>query len=107
MKFVSTGEIYEGNWLNGQMTGYGKYIYNSNDNKVISGQFYNGELYGNGVIRTDNYIYRGIVNNGTFDGFGRYEEANGSVVYEGNFCEGLRVGYGKEFISNVGDIILS
>jgi hypothetical protein len=37
MKFVSTGEIYEGNWLNGQMTGYGKYIYNSNDNKVISG----------------------------------------------------------------------
>lgn len=107
MTFVGTGEIYEGSWINGQMTGFGKYFYNSSDDKVLSGQFYNGEVYGNGIIKSKNYIYRGIINNGTFDGFGRLESLTDGKVYEGNFSEGVRVGYGKEYFRNQQDIIFS
>ena len=89
------------------MTGFGKYFYNSNDDKVLSGQFYNGEVYGNGIIKSKNYIYRGIINNGTFDGFGRLESLSDGKVYEGNFSEGVRVGYGKEYFRNQQDIIFS
>ena len=38
--------------------------------------------------------------NGEFDGFGRYEDLNVHTIYEGNFSEGLRDGFGKEYGSN-------
>ena len=72
--FVASNERYEGEWINGQMTGFGKYFFSSHDNKVYTGQFYNGDLYGNGVITTDNYTYRGMVKYGYFDGHGKLED---------------------------------
>ena len=74
----------------------GKYFFNTDDNKVYTGQFYQGDLYGKGVITTNQYIYRGMVKNGLFDGFGRYEDIETHVVYEGSFKEGKRDGFGKE-----------
>jgi hypothetical protein len=38
--------------------------------------------------------------NGEFDGFGRYEDLNVHIIYEGNFVEGRRDGFGKEYGSN-------
>jgi hypothetical protein len=38
--------------------------------------------------------------NGEFDGFGRYEDLNIHSIYEGNFIEGQRSGFGKEYGSN-------
>lgn len=38
--------------------------------------------------------------NGEFDGFGRYEDLNVHTIYEGNFSEGQRSGFGKEYGSN-------
>lgn len=70
------------------MTGYGKYFFSSEDQKVYIGQFYCGDLYGNGVLKTKNFIYRGMFKNGEFDGFGRYEDLNVHTIYEGNFLEG-------------------
>jgi hypothetical protein len=37
-----------------------------------------------------------MVKNGLFDGFGRYEDIETHVVYEGSFKEGKRDGFGKE-----------
>jgi len=93
--FVSSNEKYEGEWINGQMTGYGKYFFSSQDNKIYTGQFYHGDLYGNGVITTTKYIYRGMVKNGYFDGYGKLEDLNSQIIYEGNFKEGQQEGLGR------------
>lgn len=71
---ISTGERYEGEWVNGQMTGYGKYFFACDQQKVYTGQFYCGDLYGNGLLQAKDFIYRGMFKNGEFDGFGRYED---------------------------------
>ena len=89
VKFIiSSGERYEGQWVNGQMTGYGKYFFACDQQKVYTGQFYCGDLYGNGVLQTKDFIYRGMFKNGEFDGFGRYEDLKAQMIYEGNFYDG-------------------
>lgn len=72
------------------MTGYGKYDFKTADNKVYIGQFYCGDMYGNGVEKTDNYIYRGMFKYGQYDGFGRFEDIKSQIIYEGNFEEGYK-----------------
>ena len=94
MKFIQLNQLYQGQWINGQMTGNGKYFFNSEDNKIYTGQFFNGNMYGNGIVETTDYIYRGEVKDGLFDGFGRYEDLKTNLVYEGNFIEDLRDGFG-------------
>jgi len=54
-------------------------------------------MNGNGAFITDNYIYRGLVQNGLFHGFGRYEDKSTKMIYEGNFNEGMRDGFGREY----------
>ena len=56
------------------MTGYGKLMHNTPDNNIYTGQFYCGHKSGNGVEKTDNYIYHGMFKYGQYDGFGRYED---------------------------------
>lgn len=81
------------------MTGSGKYFFNSEDNKIYTGQFFNGNMYGNGIIETTNYIYRGEVKDGFFDGFGRYEDLKTHMVYEGSFIQDKKDGFGQEYSS--------
>ena len=54
-------------------------------------------MNGDGVFTSDFYIYRGMVSNGLFDGFGRYEDKLTDLVYEGNFKEGVKFGFGMEY----------
>lgn len=82
------------------MTGYGSYYFACDQHKVYTGQFYCGDLYGNGVLQTKDFIYRGMFKNGEFEGFGRYEDLKTQLIYEGNFYDGLRDGFGKEYTSN-------
>lgn len=103
MYFRASNERYEGQWSNGKMTGEGKYFFNTDDKKVYTGKFFNGDMYGYGVIETANYIYRGMVKNGLFDRFGRYENLQTHVVYEGNFLEGEKDGFGREYSYNADD----
>lgn len=91
MIFSQTNERYEGQWIKDQMTGFGNYFYSTPDHRQYSGQFYHGELYGNGVIQTTQFVYKGTVKNGLFDGFGRYQDLQTGLVYEGNFKDGQMV----------------
>jgi len=43
------------------MTGFGKLFFNTSDKKQYIGQFFNGNINGNGAFLTENYIYRGLV----------------------------------------------
>ena len=95
--FVSTNERYEGQWTKGQMTGFGKFYLFTEDEKTYTGQFYQGVMNGDGVIKTKNYIYKGYIKNGVANGFGCYEDLKTEVVYEGNFSMGKREGFGKEY----------
>mmetsp|Transcript_18879 Transcript_18879/g.32247 ORF Transcript_18879/g.32247 Transcript_18879/m.32247 type:complete len:96 (+) Transcript_18879:2-289(+) len=95
MHFYSSNERYEGQWMRGQMTGFGQYYFSTPDKKSYAGQFFNGDMYGNGVMKTNDYVYRGMIKSGVFDGFGRFEDLQSGVVYEGNFKEGYRHGFGK------------
>ena len=54
-------------------------------------------MYGDGVFISDLYHYRGMVADGLFDGFGRYEDKATDIVYEGNFKEGVKFGFGMEY----------
>mmetsp|Transcript_33548 Transcript_33548/g.51584 ORF Transcript_33548/g.51584 Transcript_33548/m.51584 type:complete len:104 (-) Transcript_33548:231-542(-) len=53
-------------------------------------------MQGNGTIKSKNYIFRGMVKHGEFNGFGRFEDLKREVTYEGNFKQGKRDGFGKE-----------
>ena len=64
---------------------------------MYTGQFYNGDMYGNGVITTTTYTYRGMVKNGFFDGYGKYENHETLEIYEGNFKEGMKQGLGRQY----------
>ena len=46
------------------------------------------------------YIYRGFVFNGLFHGFGRYEDKIEFFIYEGNYVEGHKEGFGRQFVSS-------
>jgi len=90
MYFTNSNERYEGQWINGKMTGNGKYFFSGKEMKKYTGQFFNGDIYGYGIMETVDYIYRGMVKNGLFDGFGRFEHLKDLEIYEGNFSEGKR-----------------
>jgi len=75
-------------FVNGSITGYGKFTFNSLDNKIYIGQFCNGEMLGFGQILTDNFIYRGFVKNGKFEGYGVYQDLNSNETYKGIFKDG-------------------
>ena len=54
-------------------------------------------MYGNGIIESKDFHYRGEVKNGLFHGFGRLELKHSNLVHYGNFCEGKKEGFGQEF----------
>jgi len=47
----NTKTKYQGQWENDQMTGIGEMTFPNQDNKMISGQFKNGQLNGKGIAR--------------------------------------------------------
>lgn len=84
-------------WINGNMTGYGKFQFATSDNKTYIGQFYNGDLYGFGQIITDNFKYQGMVKNGKFDGYGILEQKKLQKIFKGIFKEGILMKLDEHF----------
>ena len=73
--YHKSGDIYDGNWVEGQKEGQAKINY-------ISGA-----------------MYEGFVSKGIYNGFGRLESFNRDI-YEGQWFNGTKSGEGKLRYSN-------
>lgn len=95
------GAIYQGEFIEGQMTGYGTKTWYPDDQCTIDegletyqGQFYNGERHGYGTMRyKDGSEYKGEWNLGIKHGQGALTYPDGSV-FEGTFDQNKRHGPG-------------
>lgn len=93
-----SGDVYEGNTVNGKPSGSGKYIYRRGE--ILEGTFENGIPVGIGKITFPNGdIFEGSFTNGKRTGRGKLIFANGDV-YEGYFMNGRRTGKGKLTYAN-------
>ena len=83
----NNGEVYEGKFENGKITGKGVYKYKD---ILYIGDFVKNIREGKGEKLTKNYYYNGYFNNDKINGFGRIQFINskdGESEYEGDFKE--------------------
>ena len=86
------GDFYEGDFLDGQKTGFCKIIFA--DNTIYEGGIEKGLFNGKGNIKYINGIeYDGNFSGSTFNGYGKIK--NNEECYEGNFDNNLFHGKGK------------
>lgn len=89
----TNGEVFEGNWDNGNASGDGKYT--SADGAVYTGKFFNGKRHGKGILLwPDGASFDGEWANDLRNGYGIYKAANGEI-YVGNYANDERYGLGK------------
>ncbi|KAA6376808.1 MAG: putative MORN repeat protein, partial [Streblomastix strix] len=75
-KYCFSNEFYtyDGDWENGKMHGHGRMQFGSNANDFYDGEFYMGEIEGEGIrVWSDGRKYQGQWKNGERSGFGIYE----------------------------------
>lgn len=86
------GDVYEGEWHEGNQSGQGKLLYANGD--VYEGTFFEGSSDGEGVLTcpSGNRQYSGQFQRGFFEGVG--ELRSGDEIYRGHFHEGMRHGNG-------------
>lgn len=90
-----SGDIYEGEFLDGKRHGTGKIVYASGD--VYEGEFAQNKRHGTGAVQyTDGRSYTGEWKDGQISGTGKFVYASGAT-YEGEFLEGLRDGTGTYY----------
>ncbi len=94
--------IYEGDMVDGKITGEGKQ-YNYYGELVYEGSFEDsqysgqGKLYNSGVM-----IYEGAFSKNMYEGQGSLYNQQGQLIYSGNFSLGQRSGKGIEYNPNTG-----
>ena len=102
--YLKTGKKYEGNFINGELNGWCRFI---NSNGVCyEGLFISGNLNGKGeIIKIDENrrknIYHGDIKN--FKKEGKGKEKTNDYIYEGDFFNNLKHGTGKIKYGNNGD----
>lgn len=80
---TTQGEFFEGNLVKGVKTGKGKYFYPTGD--YYEGNFLNDKMTGKGtMVYMDGTIYEGDFKNGNKVGQGKLTFSNGNI-YEGSF----------------------
>lgn len=102
------GERYEGEVLNGKWHGKGKFFYASGD--VYDGDWVNGQKTGScNYTFADGRKYSGEVLNGKWNGKGKYYYSNGDI-YDGDWVNGKQTGScihtfadGRKYIGEVLD----
>ena len=93
--FFPNGDIYEGEMKNSVPDGKGKISFSNGENYI--GDFVLGEMTGNGTfIFADKTIYKGGIKNGVFNNEGILKWNNGTE-YHGYFVDSLLCGKGKIF----------
>ena len=85
--------IYEGDFINGVMEGDG--IIKYSDGTYYEGQFRNDKYQGKGkIVFKNGGSYEGDFNNNLIHGKGKYIYPGGKI-YEGDFQNGMKHGFGK------------
>ena len=93
LEYLQNGDIYEGNFNRGEITGKGKYIWSNKEQ--YEGDFLNGIKHGKGVYKwPDGIVYEGEYIKGIREGKGKYKWKDGRV-FEGMFRNGKPDGKGK------------
>lgn len=93
-KYTSvTGDMYEGEWKDGLKHGHGIYRYAKGD--VHEGGWQNGKKHGHGIMRYAGgvIVFEGEYRDGTWNGYGTYKWSSGEG-YEGEYVNGKRKGRG-------------
>lgn len=97
--FASPSErIYIGKYVGGQKNGPGKLLL-PNESEY-DGNFKNNEFDGYGVYKTKTYNYYGYFVEGKKNGKGKLEDLVTGSVYEGEFADDKKNGYGEEHYKN-------
>jgi len=79
------GDIYEGKFIDNQLTGKG--IYKNKNKKILYiGDFYKYIKHGNGELFTKKFHYKGNFNNNKLSGKGKLEIYD-QGIFEGNFID--------------------
>lgn len=90
---LQTGDIYEGQFNKGKMTGKG--IFKWKNGEIYKGDFVQGIKHGTGIHKwPDGSQYEGEYNNGIREGKAKYKWADGRI-FEGMFKNGKPDGKGK------------
>ena len=104
--YWDNGDVYKGDFVNGERTGRGAYTWASGD--VYEGDFVDGICHGQGTYtwgpesESAGNVYTGGFVNGERTGRGTYTWVDGDV-YEGDFVNGERTGQGTYTWAN-GDV---
>lgn len=94
------GDIFEGTFVDSAWTGYGKYYFladNEYEGDVLEGIFTDGVMNGQGIYTWANGDnYKGNFKDDEFHGYGELTIV-GVETYKGNFNQGIAEGLGKQF----------
>ena len=92
IEFLDSGEIYEGQFTKGKITGKGLFIWKNN--QQYKGDFVDGIKHGKGKYKwPDGTEYEGEYKNGIREGIGIYKWKDGRI-FEGSFKDGKPNGKG-------------
>ena len=93
LEFLQNGDLYEGEFKEGEITGKGLYIWSNK--QQYKGDFVKGIKHGKGKYKwPDGFEYEGEYNNGIREGLGTYKWKDGRV-FKGRFKNGKPDGKGK------------
>lgn len=92
IRFINTGDCYEGIFTNDKITGYGNYTW-ANKHQFI-GEFIEGDMNGKGHYKwPDGSEYKGEYVNNIKEGVGEFKWSNGAI-FKGKFHNGKPNGKG-------------
>merc|ERR1719464_1567416 len=100
-KYASAGEQYEGSWKDGKYGGGIGTLTWGNGHHCYRGEWWNGMAHGRGCETNPNGEYDGEFSYNYRHGKGIFKWLDGSV-YEGEFVNGKRQGQGKYYFSDGG-----
>ena len=99
-KITMSAEYYEGDFYEGQMTGYGTYVYGPSIGDKYEGFMKNGKRDGTGKYTwADGSVYEGEYKDDMKHGEGAYRWADGSS-YTGSFYKDVKDGEGTFIFAN-------
>jgi hypothetical protein len=97
----SNGDQYDGEWVQGMRTGYGRYTYHGGNGSVYEGHFLDNKKHGEGTLTTVcGKVFRGVFQKDrVLRGSGQFLYNSGDV-FDGTWENGMREGSGKLYYAS-------